>query len=140
MSKRITIFVIIVALLGFADTSYLSAKQYIFGQNVPCALVGGCEQVLTSAYSKIGPVPLSFFGLAFYLMILVLAGMYWEGQYPVIVPILRALTVLGLIVSLFLLGVQAFALNAYCLYCLGSLATSTALFLLIHNHRFRRSV
>ncbi len=138
MSKTILIVIILVALIGFADTSYLSAKQYVFGQSVPCAVIGGCEQVLTSSYAKIGPIPLAFFGLAFYLAILFLAVLYWEGQYPWIVRMIRVLTILGFAASLVLLGIQAFILNAYCTYCLISAGTSTALFLLAHNHRFRR--
>lgn len=139
MSDKILIGLFIFALLGFADTSYLSAKQYIVGEAVPCSIVEGCEQVLNSAYSKVGPIPLAFFGLAYYFIILLLTAIYWEFKLDTIARVLGWLTALGFIFSLALLAIQAFVLNAYCTYCLISFVTSSVLFALVHHHRLRRS-
>lgn len=138
MSDKILIGLFIFALIGFADTSYISAKQYIAGETVPCSIVSGCEQVLTSAYSKIAGIPLAFFGLAFYLTILILTAFYWEFRFDIARKLISAMTAIGFIFSLFLLFVQGFVLNAYCTYCLISFFTSSVLFGLAHHHRFLR--
>lgn len=139
LTDKILIGLFVFALIGFADTSYISAKQYIVGESVPCSIVSGCEQVLTSAYSKIGPVPLAFFGLAYYLTIIILTALYWEFKLANIRRFILWLTAFGFVFSVGLLIIQAFVLNAYCTYCLISFGTSSAMFLLAHSHRLRKS-
>ena len=62
---RLPILAAVVALIGLADAVYLTIKHYT-GEAVPCSLVEGCEQVLTSAYAEVGGVPLAIFGAAAY--------------------------------------------------------------------------
>ncbi len=123
----VAVFVLIVALLGFADATYLSVEHY---QNVipPCSITGGCETVLTSAYSTMFGVPDSFVGAAYYLLILIGIASYLESKKTRLLKYALMLTVVGFVMSLWFVYLQAFVLHAYCAYCLGSALTSTVLF------------
>ena len=127
--KIIAALFLILAFLGFADAAYLTAKHFL-DSPVTCTLLEGCEVVTTSQYSKIFGVPVALFGLLYYFLIFILVNRYREtGSAP---PLLWAsrFTVFGLLASAWFLFVQAVLLKAFCVYCLGSALTSTALFIL----------
>jgi len=42
--------------VGFLDASYLTAKHYL-NFEIPCSILNGCEQVLTSQYATLFGVP-----------------------------------------------------------------------------------
>ena len=77
-ANKFAIFLLIVALLGFADATYLTIEHY---QNkIPPCSVGGCEQVLTSAYSVVAGVPVSLMGSVYYLLVLIGMFAYLESK------------------------------------------------------------
>lgn len=127
VSNKTVIFLLAIALIGFIDAGYLTV-QYYQGTIPPCSVVEGCEQVLTSSYSKILGLPVSLWGMIYYFTILVGLFGYLESRNQTFLRFALLFTVLGLLFSLWFLYVQAFILQAYCLYCLVSLATSTVLF------------
>ena len=116
---------ILLTFLGLVDTLYLGIKR---GKPVPCSITTGCEEVLNSAYSTLAGIPISWFGFAFYLTVLscaVFAAFGDDGLLRLVFwPILAAF-----VVSLGLVGVQAFILHAYCQYCLGSAILVTLILL-----------
>jgi uncharacterized membrane protein len=116
-----------VALLGFADATYLTIEHYQ-GVIPPCSVVSGCETVLTSQYSVIAGVPVSLLGALFYLAILVGVFAYLESKKTSTLKWALLLTVFGLLFSLWFIYVQGVILDAWCLYCIGSAITSTILF------------
>jgi uncharacterized membrane protein len=118
-----------VALLGFADATYLTIEHYQ-GVIPPCSVVSGCETVLTSQYSVIAGVPVSLLGALFYLAILVGVFAYLESKKTTAFKWAMLLTVFGLLFSLWFIYVQAVILGAWCLYCIGSALTSTILFVI----------
>lgn len=127
--SNLVIVVLIVALLGFIDASYLTVEHY---KNVipPCSVTGGCEVVLTSIYSTILGVPVSLLGAIFYLLILVGAFAYLESKNDQFLKWSLMLTIPGFILALWFVYVQIFILHSYCIYCLGSFLTTTILFTL----------
>ena len=126
--NKFVITILVLALIGFVDATYLTIEHY---QNVipPCA-VGGCETVLTSVYSEVAGIPVALAGAIYYLFILIGALAYLEGRHERLLRYVLIATTFGLLASLYFLFLQAFILHAYCLYCLGSLTTSTVLFIL----------
>ncbi len=83
----------------------------------------GCEDVARSSWSSLAGFPVAGFGLVFYLSLslalaLALLGP-WELRDPAAALVLLALAV-GLLFDLFLLGVQVFAIKAYCWFCIGT--------------------
>jgi uncharacterized membrane protein len=107
---------ILLTFLGLIDTLYLGMKR---GKPVPCSITTGCEEVLNSQYSTLAGIPISWFGFLFYLTVFSCAvfaafGEEWALKL-VFWPIAAAF-----VVSLGLVGIQAFILQAYCQYCLAS--------------------
>lgn len=143
-SKRLTavrggvvVAILIIALIGFADSAYLTLEHFR-GVIPPCSVVEGCEQVLTSEYSAVFGIPVALFGALYYLLIAVSAFIYLESKMSGRLGDLQAkilkgsllFTVFGLLASLWFVYLQAFVIHSYCVYCLGSVATSTILFII----------
>src|SRR5512146_2231572 len=92
------------ALIGFADSAYLTAK-HLQGGAVPCTITGGCEVVLTSRWAELAGVPTAGFGAAYYLAVFFLTIFYLDSRKPWALSLAMALTAMGLVVSLALLYV-----------------------------------
>ncbi len=124
--KWIPIVILILALVGFADATYLTVKHY---QNVipPCA-IGSCESVLTSKYSEILGVPVSVLGIVDYLVLLVLIFLYFDLKREVFLRTTLFLSTFGFLASLWFTYLQAFVIRAFCQYCLISAMTSFGIF------------
>lgn len=117
----------VVALVGVADAIYLTIHHYT-GEKVPCSIVAGCEQVLTSSYAEIAGIPLAIFGAAAYFAAFSLAILAAFGNrkmwmlFGVQVSIMAIFTV-------WLIYLQAFVIEAFCQFCLISAATTFTLFI-----------
>lgn len=123
------------AFIGMVDALYLSIKRN--AGPIPCHVTHGCTDVLTSRYSEIGGVPLSWFGLAFYITILslIVFKLFEDANTPLNfpLPVIFYLTGAGLVISALLVGIQAFILKAFCEYCLLSATLVLLMFLLTPN-------
>lgn len=126
----------IAALVGLGDALYLTINHYT-GEKVPCSVTGGCEQVLTSAWSEIGGIPLSIFGAVAYFIAFSLAVLVAFGNRKLWI-LYGALAAVMTAFSAFLFYLQASVIGAFCQFCLLSAATSTTLFVLFVLSRFSR--
>jgi protein-disulfide isomerase/uncharacterized membrane protein len=103
----------------------------------------GCEDVATSSWSSFAGLPVAAYGLLFYLSLALLLALalfapadLGEAMAGAVVTLLA----LGLLVDLVLLGVQAFAIHAYCKLCiLTYLLSAGALFALFPARRALRA-
>lgn len=129
MSKKFSIAILILSVIGVLDTAYLTAEFLSHGQ-VGCSIVSGCNEVLGSSYSHIGPVPISGMGFIYYMTITVTAGLFVQTSNPKFVWLLFWLTGIGLLVSLGLVYLQVFVIGAVCLYCMASASITFMLFLI----------
>jgi uncharacterized membrane protein len=102
-------------LIGLAIAAYLTWTHYS-GAEVACLRGGGCETVQKSSYSEIAGVPVAVLGLAFYAAMLVLIG--WDSEDGRFVA--AALGVVGVFFSGYLLVLQAFVIDAFCIWCLAN--------------------
>lgn len=116
------------AMIGLGDTLFLSYYQYL--NLVPSCAIGGCEQVLTSAYSKFLGVPLSYIGLVYYAylfclsVLLIIEPRSWALRFGTLVY-----TGIGLVLSMYFEGyIQAYLIGAICMYCATSAATTLLAF------------
>jgi protein-disulfide isomerase/uncharacterized membrane protein len=109
----------------------VSAVEQVCGEGP----TSGCETVARSPWSSIRGVPVAAFGLAFYLslaLLLALAVFLPDDGRPKAAGVAAALLVLGLLVDLALLGVQIFAVHAFCSLCILTYVLSAgALFALL---------
>jgi uncharacterized membrane protein len=120
------VILIVIALLGFMDAGYLTVEHYM--NTIPPCAVGNCEVVLTSEYSTLYGIPLALLGALYYLSILVLLVAYIDTKKHIVLSLAMSLSCIGLLVSLWLLYLQGFVLNAFCQYCVVSATTSILLF------------
>ena len=126
--NSIVIIALVVALVGFADATYLTIEH--FRNVIPPCTTSGCEEVLTSGYSVVAGVPVSLGGAIYYLLVMVGLFAYLDAKNLKLLKAVFLFTVVGLLASLWFIYVQAFILGAYCQYCLVSAGTSTLLFLI----------
>ena len=127
----------IVALLGLADSIYLTVHHYT-AEPVPCSLIEGCEQVLTSQWAEIGGIPLATFGAAAYFVAFSLALLAAFGDRRMWALFgVQATIMAG--VSAYLVYVQGALIGAFCQFCLLSALTSLTLFLIFVFSRLRKS-
>ncbi|MCL5782218.1 MAG: vitamin K epoxide reductase family protein [Patescibacteria group bacterium] len=125
ISAAITILVI--ALVGFADASYLTLEHFR-GVTPPCTLTTGCDTVLNSPFSVFFGIPVSLLGALFYLTVMIGAFSYIESRNETMIRFALWFTIFGFLASVWFVALQIFIIHSYCMYCLISAITSTTLF------------
>lgn len=131
------IILLLLAFLGLVDTLYLGIKR---GKPVPCSITTGCEEVLNSEFSTVGGIPISWFGFAFYLAVFSAAAFAVFSEDDRLLRWAFWPTLAGFLISMGLVGVQAFILHAYCQYCLGSAILTTLIFFVSPKPSLRRTL
>jgi len=125
---KLPLLAAVVALIGLADAIYLTIHHYT-GEKVPCSIVEGCDQVLTSSYAEIAGIPLAIFGAAAYFAAFSLAILAAFGN-------VRAWTLFGVqvilmfVFTVWLVYLQWFVIEAFCQFCLLSAGTTFLLFVI----------
>jgi uncharacterized membrane protein len=105
----------LVALAGIAVAAYLTWSHVGDGSLV-CPVGGGCETVQESEYAEIAGVPVALLGLVAYVVVLGLIA--WDTPLARLAAAALALT--GLLFSGYLLVVQLFVIDAWCVWCLAN--------------------
>ncbi len=132
----LSLALVMLSLIGILDAGYLTYEKYA-GVVPPCVSGFECATVLNSRWAHVGPIALSAFGLAYYATVFILASSNFIGvSFEKInlvkkftpLQMLVLLTTIGFFFSLYLVGLMAFVIKAWCTYCLISAAVSTALF------------
>lgn len=126
--NKLVIFALIIAILGFADATYLTIEHFQ-GKVPPCTITSGCEQVLTSSYSTVAGIPVSLGGAIFYLIMCIGLFTYLEAKKVTALKWVLLLTTPAFMASLTFVYLQVFVIHSYCAYCLGSALSSTILFI-----------
>lgn len=121
--------ILILALIGFTDAAFLFAKR-LSGGPIPCFITTGCDEVSKSPYSVMFGVPLSLWGVLFYLGTGFLALLYADTKNLFVGKLIPVATTLGFLSSCYFIYVQKFLIGAFCIYCLLSAFVSTILFIL----------
>ncbi len=128
----ITTIISLLGLSGYFLARYIHKKK---SEKKPlmCPMRTRCEDVVTSDYSRMFGVPLEIFGMWYYGVVFVLYGIF--SIFPSIhTELISFFLILGsltaFVISLYLILVQAFALRAWCTWCLMSAFISTIIFAL----------
>lgn len=108
--------VAVVSLIGLADATYLTI-EHITGQSVRCTIISGCSEVLSSRYATVAGMPLALVGASAYFTVFALATLAAFG-YRFAGSFLNILVGLMVLVSLWLIYLQAFVIRSFCQYCL----------------------
>ena len=92
-----------------------------------------CEVVQNSAYSRIGGVPIAWFGFATYVVLLVL--LLLENRIEFLkqngILVIFGITLFAWLYSMYLVYLQFFVLNALCPWCLGHEIVMTLIFIVV---------
>jgi uncharacterized membrane protein len=131
MKMKGLLILLIFALIGLIDASYLTYEHYS-GIIPPCStnlLFLDCGKVLTSSYSMILGIPLALLGLIHYatLSFLIVMNILKKAKWYKLILIQ---TGIGFTFSLYLISVQLFLIHSFCFYCMISAVNSIILFLL----------
>ena len=118
----------LLSLIGLADSLYLTV-EHVTGQSVRCTIVAGCSEVLSSSYAVVAGIPLAAVGAAAYFTVFSLATLAIFG-YRIAGKLLAPLTALMVLVSLWLIYLQAFVIRAFCQFCLLSAAITIVMFVI----------
>ena len=110
--------------LGIAETVYLIRKR--LAAEKPFCPIGGCEQVLTSKYSKMFIIPNDVLGLMFYIAAgFVTVFLFLEAPPDWFWLLgIRVMVGFGAIFSIFLTYLQWRVIKAWCFWCLMSALTT----------------
>ncbi|HZE57902.1 MAG TPA: vitamin K epoxide reductase family protein [Chthoniobacterales bacterium] len=126
--KRLYAVAAVVALFGLADGIYLTV-EHVTGRTAQCIASSGCQEVLSSKYAAIGPIPLASLGALAYFtafstaLLAAFGSAKCRSLFALLVGIMFAVT-------LWLFYLQAFVLHAFCDYCLFSAGVTTVLTLI----------
>lgn len=128
IKNKLILYSAILAFFGFLDALYLTILHY---KNVipPCTL-SGCEKVLTSAFSTIGPVPVALLGVIFYLTVIVTCLLVLIERKNEFLRFFHFVAVAGFLVSLVLFFIQFYLIGSFCQYCILSEVISVGIFVL----------
>jgi uncharacterized membrane protein len=114
MSDRVLrVAVAVVALAGVGVAGYLTYVHYRPAALL-CTAGGGCETVQESDYAVLVGVPVALLGLLGYLAVLALV--VWDTALARTLAAAIALTAAGFVIYLIVL--QAFVIDAWCIWCL----------------------
>ena len=105
--------VALVALAGVAVAGYLTYVHYQPDALI-CTSGGGCETVQESSYAELAGIPVALLGLLGYVAVLVLV--VWDSELARTLAAAIALTAAGF--AVYLLVLQAFVIDAWCVWCL----------------------
>jgi uncharacterized membrane protein len=105
--------VVLVALAGIGVAGYLTYVHYRPAALL-CTAGGGCETVQESDYAELLGIPVALLGLLGYVAVLALVA--WDSALARTLAAAIALTAVGFVVYLIVL--QAFVIDAWCVWCL----------------------
>jgi uncharacterized membrane protein len=129
---------IILAVLGAGVSLFLAVSHYL-GFAVPCDVTHGCEAVLNSKYSTFIGLPLSVWGVGYFVSVIVAALL--ANHYEVWRKILTFMLSVGALAALVFLSLQFFVIKKVCQYCLATDVLSIILLILDINieHKNRQN-
>lgn len=133
------ILLMALSLIGLFDSIYL-LWEYTSPAHPMVCMGGGCDVVRASAYSHLGGLPVPVYGMLMYGILVLLLFLY--PLLPTSVARFTQYAVLfisgaGFLFSVYLTGIEAFVLHAWCMWCVLSALVVTAIFLLALVERSR---
>lgn len=115
MKKKI---LLILSLVGIIISAYLFYAK-LSDNPLICGGSHGCDAVQKSRYSTLLGMPLGFWGMGYYF---VLFTSFYIATTRKIDIFRKVLIFWGILFSLYLTYLEAFIIDAFCLWCLGSFA------------------
>lgn len=123
---------IILSVIGLVDAIYLYIIKISNNKNLCLQGIGDCWSVNISRFSEVGGIPISLFGAAAFLAIIVLIWLEGKNQFidqygPTLI---FGITLFGTIYSIYLTYVEIYILRAICPFCVISAVMMVSLFVI----------
>ena len=113
----------LLALVGLFVALYLWLHALGYGGAIKCGASGGCETVQTSQWAVFLGLPVAFYGVVGYVVVLVVALVALRpaalAQRPWNV-LLAGLATVGVLFTAYLTYLELFVIQAICRWCVGS--------------------
>lgn len=132
--KKAYLLLLILSLIGVADAGYLTLEHYA-KLTPPCfvnPIFADCGKVLTSQYAVFFQIPLSLWGVFYYVIIMATTTLALISAKKRWIHSLSFFSTIGLSVSLYLVYLQIFILKAFCFYCMISAISSLLIFIIVY--------
>jgi len=111
----------VISAIGTVIATYLLAIRYA-GIPAICGPAlgpfGGCAKVEASIYSSIGPIPVALVGVVGSLVLLAASVHYLRTRSTIALNVWVLASIVGAAIELVLIAIQAFAIGAWCGWCL----------------------
>ncbi len=125
--------VIIIALLasffGFCIALYIYGKQYA-KKPLMCPRKSPCETVISSPQANTFGISNTVLGMVYYVVVFFFFLYIRTGIHSALeVLTLGMIITAGFLFSVYLVGVQQYKIKQWCVWCLGSAAMATIIFL-----------
>jgi uncharacterized membrane protein len=128
----LVIAALVLSVAGVGVAAYLAVEN-VQGQTGVCVIAQGCHTVQQSSYGKVLGVPVSIPGLALYT-VLALAAVAWLTDFRGLRPVALLAgfygAFAGTVFSAYLTYLEAFVIDAWCIYCIVSALLMAGLLLL----------
>jgi uncharacterized membrane protein len=121
--------IVLLALVGLLVATYLWLYKIGALGTLQCG-TGSCEYVQTSRYGELFGVPVAFYGVVGYAVLLAVGLAALQPPLAAdrrVTALLAALATVGFGFTLYLTGIELFVLHAICRWCLASAAIMTAI-------------
>lgn len=110
---------LILVLIGFLFSVYLTYVHYFLIDSYLCGVEKKCDEVLTSKYSEFLNLPISLWGVIYFMILI----FFWLLRKNILfIPIfnffLKFLILGGIFVALVSIYLQLVVIKAICIYCL----------------------
>lgn len=123
----------LLALGGVFLATYLTLYKVGIIGTLSCS-VGNCETVQTSRWALFLGLPVAAWGVAFYLLVFVLALLWSESTWAdsrALGGLMVGLTGWGVLFSSWLTYLELYVINAICMWCVVSAVLAALLFVLV---------
>jgi uncharacterized membrane protein len=111
--RAVRLAIVVVATAGLAVAAYLTYVHYR-PEALVCTSSGGCETVQQSDYATLAGIPVALLGLLAYAAVLVLVAV----DTPTARLLTAVLAVSAVGFAVYLVALQAFVIDAWCVWCL----------------------
>lgn len=121
---------VIISFLGLIVSGYLVVASVT--PTLPiCTPGSNCDVVQSSPYASIFGIPTAAHGVVYYLILGTFGAIWNTANKARLLPPLVFLTGVGFAVSLWLSYLEAFVINAWCIWCVASAILATFAFLIV---------
>ncbi len=115
-------FIITAACAGFFIALHIHRKKQA-EEEFLCPIGFDCDAVVRSKYSRVMGVPVEIGGMVYYALVAVSYAFFYFAPTllsPIFLLLVLAASASAVLFSLYLTGVQMFALKEWCTWCLAS--------------------